>query len=436
MPAPFLNEVVDAMSRSTALLTDHYELTMLRAAVADGTVAHRAVFEVFARELPPGRRYGVVAGLGRLLDAIEEFRFTVEQVEFLRERGIVDGRTAQYLASFRFEGDIAAYAEGETYGAASPVLTVEAGFGACVLLETLVLSVLNHDTAIASAASRMVLAAGGRTLIDMGARRTHEEAAVAAARAAYVVGFDATSDLEAGHRYGIPTTGTAAHSFVLAHTDERAAFAAQVDAFGPGTTVLVDTYDVPAAIATAVQVAGTGLGAIRIDSGDLREHARAARAQLDALGATGTRIVASGDLDEYRIAALSGAPIDAYGVGTSLVTGSGHPTAGFIYKLVAIADGPGANLHPVAKHSEGKATVGGRKVAYRRLDADGHARGDLLTVGDPASPEPASPALRPLQVAAIQAGRVVHRPGLEEIRAHHRAALAELATTDRDLSAP
>jgi len=414
-------------AKSTALLTDHYELTMLRAALADGVASNRAVFEVFARELPPGRPYGVAAGLERVLDAITAFRFTSEQIEFLQANEVVDARTARYLRTFRFGGDISAYPEGEAYQPGSPVLTVDGSFGECVLLETLVLSILNHDSAIAAAASRMVVAAGGRTLIEMGARRTHEDAAIAAARAAYLVGFDATSDLAAGLRYGVPTAGTVAHSFVLAHRDEQAAFASQVAALGTDTTVLVDSYDVPAAIAKAVRVAGTRLGAIRLDSGDIAAQARAARMQLDALGATTTRIVASGDLDEFRIADLADAPVDAYGVGTSLVTGSGHPTAGFIYKLVAIADGPDADapLRPVAKRSEGKATTGGRKVAYRSFDETGHADGEQL-VTDAMTAEAKGTRLRALQVPAMVAGRVVHRPSLDEIRMHHRDVLVEI----------
>ncbi|HEY6737415.1 MAG TPA: nicotinate phosphoribosyltransferase, partial [Actinopolymorphaceae bacterium] len=197
------------MSSSTALLTDHYELTMLRSALTDGLADRPAVFEMFARRLPGGRRYGVVAGTGRFLDALADFRFDDEQIAYLRERGIVDDRTAEWLAAYRFTGDIWGYPEGECYFPGSPLLVVEGTFGEAVLLETLALSIYHHDAAIASAASRMSLAAGDRPLIEMGSRRTHEWSAVAAARAAYLAGFAATSNLEAGRRYGIPTTGTA-----------------------------------------------------------------------------------------------------------------------------------------------------------------------------------------------------------------------------------
>ncbi|MFN8074523.1 MAG: nicotinate phosphoribosyltransferase [Kineosporiaceae bacterium] len=429
---------------STALLTDRYELTMLRAALADGTAAHAAVFEVFARSLPPGRRYGVVAGLGRLVEAIAAFRFTPEQLAWLLAEGVIDQRTQAHLDGWRFTGDVDAYREGELSFAHSPVLTVRGTFADCVVLETLVLSVLNADSAVASAAARMVTAAGGRRLIEMGSRRTGEAQAVAAARAAYLAGFDATSNLEAGFRHGVPTTGTSAHAFTLAHRDELAAFAAQVAALGAGTTLLVDTYDTRDGLAHALGAAGPRLGAVRIDSGDLAAEARRARAVLDAAGATGTAIVVTGDLDEHGIAALAGAPVDSYGVGTKLVTGSGHPTAGMVYKLVAVADSPDprAPLRPVAKRSAAKGSVGGLKVAHRVLDGDGRAVREHVAVRHLDDGAPADGVLsggasadgvvaaRPLQVPVIRAGVACHRPSLAEIRAHHAAAKAELLPSD------
>jgi nicotinate phosphoribosyltransferase len=363
-----------AAASGTALLTDHYELTMLQAALRDGTASRHSVFEVFARRLPRGRRYGVAAGAGRLLDALERFRFDTAELDFLTSRGVVDDDTAAWLASFRFSGDIWGYAEGDCYFPDSPILRVEGPFGETVLLETLVLSILNHDCAVAAAASRMVQAAGGRPLIEMGSRRTHEHAAVAAARVAYLCGFAATSNLEAGRRYGVPTTGTSAHAFTLLHDDERAAFRSQLAASGADTTLLVDTYDVAEAVRTAVELAGPRLGAVRIDSGDLRVVAEEVRALLDGLGARDTRVVVTGDLDEYAIAALAAAPCDGYGVGTSLVTGSGAPTASLVYKLVAREDASGA-LVPVAKASPGKSGRGGRKHAHRRFQ-DGVAQAE------------------------------------------------------------
>ena len=370
---------------ATALLTDRYELTMLDAALQSGLAGRRAVFEVFARRLPAGRRFGVLAGPGRLHALLQDFSFGPVELAALAD--VVSPATRDWLDGRQLSLEITSYAEGETFFPGSPVLTVEGCFGEALLLETLVLSVLNHDSAVASAAARMVLAAAGRPLIEMGGRRTHEEAAVAAARAAYLAGFASTSNLEAGRRHGIPTAGTSAHAFTLAAADEAAAFRAQVAAQGPGTTLLVDTYDAQQGIRTAVEVGGTGLGAVRLDSGDLIEETRRARRLLDQLGATATRVVVTGDLDEHAIAALAATPADGYGVGTSVVTGSGAPTVGFVYKLVAIAasEDPGAPLHPVAKTSPGKATVGGRKWAARlpdgeqlRLTPDGFPAGARL----------------------------------------------------------
>lgn len=416
--------------RSTALLTDHYELTMLRAALADGTASRRSVFELFARRLPAGRRYGVVAGTGRLLEELADFRFGEEELEFLRRAGVVDEPTLDYLAGYRFTGDIWGYAEGECYFPGSPLLVVESTFAEGVVLETLALSVLNHDSAVASAASRMRAAAGDRPIIEMGSRRTHERAAVSAARAAYIGGFTSTSNLEAGRRHGIPTTGTSAHSFTLLHDSERAAFASQLESLGRGTTLLVDTYDVTAAVEVAVELGGPGLGAVRLDSGDLVSQAMEVRAQLDALGATDTRIVVTSDLDEYAIAALQAAPVDAYGVGTSVVTGSGAPTAGMVYKLVA-REGPGGTLQAVAKASRDKTSVGGRKYALRRRNSVGVAQAEILGIGH--SPVDDGDD-RDLLVPLVRRGEVVAPTDARTAREHHERARAELPTRALRLS--
>ncbi len=417
---------------STALLTDRYELTMLDAALRSGVASRPAVFEVFARALPPGRRYGVFAGLGRLLPAIERFRFGAEELAFLEREQVVSARTLSFLESYRYSGSIDAYAEGECYFPGSPVLTIEASFGEAVLLETLVLSVVNFDSAVAAAASRMVGAAAGRPIIEMGARRTHETAAVAAARAAFLGGFASTASLEAGRAYGIPTTGTAAHAFVLAHDSERAAFTAQLEAMGLETTLLVDTYDTAAAIRTAVELArergASGPGAIRLDSGDLVSEARAARGLLDDLGANRTRIVITSDLDEYSIEALAGAAVDAYGVGTRLVTGSGAPTAAFVYKLVAVG-AEGGSLRAVEKRSAFKRSLGDRKVAVRVIDGEGIARVELVVPEGTGVTDPGLPAgwrVRPLQSRVMSEGRPGPLPSLEDSREHHRASLGEL----------
>ncbi|HEX5494833.1 MAG TPA: nicotinate phosphoribosyltransferase [Mycobacteriales bacterium] len=405
------------MTGPTGLCTDHYELTMVTAALRDGTADRHCVFEVFARRLPAGRRYGVVAGTGRLIDAVEHFRFDAEELAFLRERGVLDDRARDFLADFRFTGDILGYREGELYFPGSPVLTVRGRFAEAVALETLALSVLNHDTAVASAAARMVSAAQGRPIIEMGSRRTHEGSAVAAARAAYLAGFSSTSNLAAGHRYGIPTSGTAAHAFTMVHDSEAAAFRSQVEAFGPGTTLLVDTYDITQGIRSAVAEAGTGLGAIRIDSGDLGVLASQARELLDDLGATGTRIVLSGDLNEFSIATLAIAPVDAYGAGTSVVTGSGAPTAGMVYKLVEV-DG-----RPVAKRSEHKISLGGEKVAVRRHKPTGTAIEERVSAVGPPEPMPGDLAL---QVPFLRAGERIDPPALADSREHLRRAMVTL----------
>jgi nicotinate phosphoribosyltransferase len=406
---------------------------MLQAALASGTAHRRSVFELFGRRLPEGRRYGVVAGVGRALDAVEAFRFDESVLAVLED--VVDEPTREHLAGFRFTGDIWGYGEGEAYFAHSPLVVVESTFAEAVLLETVLLSIYNHDSAVASAASRMTTAAGDRPCIEMGSRRTHEEAAVAAARAAYVAGFASSSNLAARQRYGIPTAGTSAHSFTLLHDTEADAFRAQVGSLGRGTTLLVDTYDVAEAVRVGVEIAGTGLGAVRLDSGDLGVLAHEVRAQLDSLGATGTRILVTSDLDEHAIAALGTAPVDGYGVGTQLVTGSGHPTCGFVYKLVARDDDAGV-LESVAKRSVDKTSVGGRKYARRRRTPEGVAEAEVVGIGAPAGDDAPwnEHSDRPLLVPLVREGEVVGREPLEAARERHLAARAELPVSAQQMS--
>jgi nicotinate phosphoribosyltransferase len=405
---------------STALLTDHYELTMVAAALAAGTADRRCVFETFARRLPDGRRYGIVGGTARVVEAIANFTFGDDELRELADHDVVDATTLDWLANYRFGGDVDGYPEGELYFPGSPLFTVRGTFAEAVLLETLVLSILNHDSAIVSAGARMVSAANGRPIIEMGGRRTHERAAVSSARAAYLAGFATTSNLEAGRTYSIPTAGTCAHAFTLLHDSERDAFAAQVEALGTDTTLLVDTYDITQGIETAIEVAGTGLGAIRIDSGDVGVLARQARAQLDSLGARTTRIVVSGDLDENAIAALRAEPVDAYGVGTSLVTGSGSPTAGMVYKLVEV-DG-----RRVAKRSSHKESRAGWKAAARRCKPTGTALEEVVYAvadGTPARGEHD----RELVVPMLRGGQPVgDPPTLDESRKRVRDGLVSL----------
>ncbi|WP_024367132.1 nicotinate phosphoribosyltransferase [Arthrobacter sp. TB 26] len=364
----------------TSLYTDHYELTMLQAALHSGAAHRKSVFEAFARRLPDGRRYGIVGGTGRLLEGIADFRFGDAEIDFLRRTKVVNEETLDYLAGFSFSGDVWGYAEGEAYFPNSPILIVESTFAEACILETYILSILNHDSAIASAASRMITAAGSRPCVEMGSRRTQEESAVSAARAAIIAGFDSTSNLEAGLRYGLKTVGTAAHSFTLLHDTEREAFEAQIASMGAGTALLVDTYDVESAVRTAVELAGDKLGAVRLDSGDLVAQAQWVRQLLNGLGNERTRIIVTSDLDEFAIAALQSAPVDSYGVGTSLVTGSGAPTASMVYKLVSRTDDAG-DFVPVAKAAKNKTSKGGRKYALRKLNERGTATQEIIGVG-------------------------------------------------------
>jgi nicotinate phosphoribosyltransferase len=421
------------MAESTALFTDRYELTMIDAAMREGRAERRCVFEVFSRRLHAGRRYGVFAGIGRLIDAIESFRFDDEIVSWLSSEKVVSPEALEYLSTYRFSGDIRGYREGELFFPGSPVLEVEGTFAEAVILETIVLSILNYDCAVATAASRMATAADGKPLIEMGSRRTSEGSGVAAARAAFIAGFAATSNLEAGRTWGIPTRGTSAHSFTLLHDSEEEAFRAQVEAFGTDTTLLIDTFDIPSAVETAIRVAGPSLGAVRIDSGDLPSLVRSVRAQLDTLGATGTKIVVTNDLNENTIASLRGAPVDVFGVGTAVVTGSGAPAAGMVYKLVEHQDAAG-NWVAVSKRSPEKQNPAGRKVAHRRL-VDGIATEEVVDLGPKDSTDGSG---RPLIHDVITNGVIRNEyrggTGVARARDHHAIALAELPAAGRRLS--
>ncbi|WP_394216848.1 nicotinate phosphoribosyltransferase [Brachybacterium vulturis] len=436
---------------TSALLTDLYELTMLEAAREAGTASRRCVFEVFTRSLPEGRRYGALAGTGRVLDAIADFRFDDADLRYLRRAGVLKEETLEHLAEYRFAGDVHGYAEGELYFPNSPVLRIEGTFENAVLLETVVLSILNHDSGVASAGSRMITAARGRPCIEMGGRRVHEDGAIAAARAAYIVGFASTSNLAAGAHYRIPVAGTAAHAFTLLFDTEEDAFRAQLASQGSGTTVLVDTYDVEAAVRRAVELAGPGLGAVRLDSGDLAAQAGRVRELLDSLGAKGTRITATGDLDEHRLEELQDAPLDGYGIGTRLVTGGGHPAPGFVFKLVE-REGADGRMQPVGKRSTDKATLGAGKAAYRMRVGE-HAHAELVLPGEEevaefereltaeltsgaSSPDWTRTSLRPLQQPLILGGELVEElrapARVEAARAQHAVSVAELGLSPDD----
>jgi nicotinate phosphoribosyltransferase len=421
------------MAESTALFTDRYELTMIDAAMREGRAERRCVFEVFSRRLHAGRRYGVFAGVGRLMEAIESFRFDDEIVGWLSSEKVVSAETLEYLSAYRFSGDIRGYREGELFFPGSPVLEVEGTFAEAVILETIVLSILNYDSAVATAASRMATAADGKPLIEMGSRRTSEGSGVAAARAAFIAGFAATSNLEAGRTWGIPTRGTSAHSFTLFHDSEEEAFRAQVEAFGTDTTLLIDTFDIPSAVDTAIRVAGPSLGAVRIDSGDLPSLVRSVRAQLDTLGATATKIVVTNDLNENTIASLRSAPVDVFGVGTAVVTGSGAPAAGMVYKLVEHQDAAG-NWVAVSKRSPEKQNPAGRKVAHRRL-VDGIATEEVVDLGpNDSTAESGRPLIHDVITHGVIRDEYRGVAGVTRARDHHAIALAELPAAGRRLS--
>ncbi|PLS26845.1 nicotinate phosphoribosyltransferase [Bifidobacterium anseris] len=419
------------------LMTDMYEYTMLDATLRDGTASRDCVFEVFTRHLPEGRRYGVVAGTGRLLDALADFHFADDDLKFLRDRRIVNKETIDWLERFEFHGSIRGYREGEMYFPNSPILQVEGSFGECTLLETLILSILNYDSAVAAAASRMTSAAKNRPCMDMGGRRTNEWAAVAAARASIVGGFQGTANLLAAKLYDLTAIGTAAHCFTLVHDSERAAFESQIDALGKNTTLLVDTYNIEEAVKTAVEVAGPELGGVRIDSGDLASLAQRVRNQLDALGAVNTKITVTNDLDEYAIASLQTAPVDSYGVGTQLVTGSGAPTCAMVYKLTE-RSGDDGTMVPVAKKSTDKATVPGRKLAFRSYEyslADCEhviaGRKDELDAFTPGE------GWQDLLVDFVDHGQIDDRwrghDAIIDARTHHEEALKALPITAQSL---
>lgn len=417
---------------TTAFLTDKYEVTMLQAMLRAGRADHRAVFDLFARRLPKGRRYGIVGGVGRVVEAVKNFRFTDEQIAYLEADLIIDEATVNYLRNYKFRGIIVGQPEGSLYFPNTPILTVIGTFADCVLLETLLLSIMNHDSAVMSAASRMVTAAEGMPMIEMGSRRTSETSAVAAARAAYIAGFNATSNLQAGQLYQIPTTGTSAHAYTLAYglDGEEQSFYDQMVALGTDTTILVDTYNIPEGIRRAVHAANalgaSGPGGIRIDSGDLHEETVNARALLDSLGAIDTKIVLSSDIDEYTISEMKerGTPVDAVGAGTRVVTGSGAPTAEMVYKLVQIND------TPVSKRAEGKVSTGGIKVTYREFHEDGTMAGEFFKIGTTSAPFTSSQ--HPTQVLLVDGqSDYFHQEDIEVSRARHKEQVAYLPESAR-----
>ncbi len=414
-----------------ALFTDLYELTMLRAYRAEG-MRERAVFSLFVRA-HPRRNFLVAAGLDDVLAYLESLRFGPAALDYLRTLPEFPADFVDSLATFRFTGDVWAVPEGTPVFANEPLLEVEAPIDEAQLVETYLLNQVSLQTMIASKGVRSVLAAGGKPVIDFGTRRTHGiDAALKAARALSIVGVRATSNVEGGRRYGLPVTGTMAHSYIQAHEDERAAFRAFVRAY-PDTTLLVDTYDTEEGVrrvvqlARAVRAAGEDfrVRAVRLDSGDLGVLARSARAILDAGGLADVDIVVSGGLDEDKIAALEagGAPIASYAVGTTINTSADAPTLDSVYKLVAYG-GEGR-----VKLSESKETLPGRKQVFRRFDG-GEAAGDVIACADETLD--GEPLLRPV----MRDGRVLPgaRPPLDAIREHAAAAVARLPARLRALA--
>ena len=408
---------------NTALKTDLYEFTMLQSALEAGVAHRKGVFELFNRRLPKGRTYAVTAGTARAIEAISQFHFDETDLKFLSN--YLNEETISYLRNFTFRGTVYGYPEGELFFPYSPILTVEGTFGEAVLLETLLLSIMNYDSAVASAASRLRVAAKNIPLQELGARRVNEDAAINAARAAYIGGFNGTSNVLAAKEYGVPVFGTSAHAFTLANENEKDAFAAQVKALGAGTTLLVDTYDIPQGIRNAVEAAGPELGAIRLDSGDPMVEIPAARKLLDELGAVKTRIVFSGDLDYDVVTEIAnaGLPCDGFGIGSSVVTGDGHPNCGFVYKLVAMeyADG---QMHPVAKKATGKGSVGGRKTVFRNFDDDWNVNEEHLFTYEPDGTE--VKGMTRVQQVFIENGRVLNIPTVMEARERHATAVKTL----------
>ncbi len=412
----------------SALLTDLYQLTMLQTYHAE-RMHETAVFELFVRRLPPERNFLLAAGLEQALDYLENLRFTAEERDWLTSTGRFSPDFVATLIDFRFTGAVWALPEGTVFFANEPVLRVTAPLPQAQLVESRLINLLHYQTLIASKAVRCVLAASGKLLVDFGLRRAHGgEAALLAARASYLTGFAGTATVLAGMRFGIPLFGTMAHSLIQAHDCEEDAFERFAAAQPDNVTLLLDTYDTEAAAHTLVRLAprlrerGITIRGVRIDSGDLAEHARKVRRILDAGDLRQVTILGSGDIDEYRIRTLlaDGAPFDGFGVGTRLDASTDAPTLDMVYKLQEYAG------QPRRKHSEGKATWPGRKQVYRRVAADGTFAGDCL--GLEQAPQPGEPLLIPV----MEQGRRLQAPEpLSAIRDRVRTQLAALPTALR-----
>ncbi len=423
---------------SLALSTDLYQLTMAAGYFHRGFAGRAATCELFVRRLPAARRFLVALGIDRLLDALTSLAFDEEDIAFLRSVPALEHAMTpafcDYLRAFRFTGDVAAVEEGTVVFANEPLLRVRAPIIEAQILETLALSIINHATMIGSKAARVVLAAKGRACVEFGTRRTHPEAAIDAARAAYAAGFAGTSNVEASRRYGIPVLGTAAHMWTMAHPSEEASFEGYFAVFPSSSILLIDTYDTPRGALRAARVARDKLAGVRIDSGDLAALSMQVRAILDAEGAPQAKIVASGDLNERIIEELllAGAPIDTFGVGTELVCSVDAPSLGGVYKLVAIDDGEGSGDRPIAKFSEGKATMPGAHQVVRFSEGGVFAR-DVIMLESEAEAAVGGGGEALLSSALVRGARARGAAPIQAVRGRVAAQLAALPEPQRRL---
>ncbi len=421
------------MKTPTALMTDLYQLTMAAGYFHHGLHAKRVSFELFVRRLPENRRFMLFAGLERVLDYLRNLHFTESQIAYLRQvphlQTAMSYDFVEFLRDFRFTGDVWAMPEGTVCFAREPMIRVTGTLLETQLVETFLLSAINTETIVATKAARIILAADGRDVLEFGTRRTSPDEAVASARAAFIAGFAATSNVEAGYRWDIPVAGTAAHSWTMSHASEEDAFRNYVEVFPKHATLLVDTYDTIEGVKRAIAVAHDRLKGIRLDSGDLLALSTQARRLLDEAGLRDTKIVASGDLNEDKIQRLvaAGAPIDGFGVGTELVRSSDNPTLGGVYKIVF----DHTEDRPVAKFSEGKATLPGLHQVFRKY-RDGIAESDVIGT----APEFHIDST-PLVEEWMKDGRLVRPlPSLAKIRSRARTQLAEMPVAVRGLGPP
>jgi nicotinate phosphoribosyltransferase len=412
----------------SGLLTDLYELTMAAGYLETGFDA-RATFELFVRSLPPRRNYLVAAGLDQALDFLENVRFSNEEIAYLREQRVfarTSGDFFEYLAQFRFSGDVWAMPEGTVLFPGEPILRVTAPIVEAQIVETFLLATINFQTMIASKAARVCRAAGGRPVVEFGTRRAHGiESGVLAARAAVIGGCQGTSNVSAGHQFGIPIYGTQAHSWIMAHEDEEEAFRKFLDIFPDHAVLLVDTYDVRAAVEKIISMGRKPWG-VRLDSGDLAADSVWARQRLDEAGWKDVMVFASGDLDEDRISSLlaEGAKIDAFGVGTALVTSNDSPTLGVIYKLVEIEIG--GEVRSAAKFSAAKVTYPGRKQVYRFSNPDGGFTSDVIGLVEENFPG-AETLLKPVMTSGKRSVPRTNVDAARERCLQQRACLPEAA---------